>query len=66
LSESVSRESRPEWIAALDKIEVLEPRAVIAGHKRRDNHDAPRIIEEALGGTTVFSCRRATKLARIL
>jgi glyoxylase-like metal-dependent hydrolase (beta-lactamase superfamily II) len=46
LSESISRESRLEWIAALDKIEALEPRAVIAGHKRPDNDDAPRIIEE--------------------
>ena len=46
LSESVSHESRIAWIAALDKLETLGPRAVIAGHKRPDNDDAPRIIEE--------------------
>jgi len=33
-------------IAALDKIESLNPRAVIAGHKRAENDDSPRIIEE--------------------
>jgi len=38
--------SRREWIAALDTIEALHPRAVIAGHKRPGNDDGPRIIEE--------------------
>ncbi len=33
-------------IAALDKLESLKPRAVIAGHKRPENDDHPRIIEE--------------------
>jgi glyoxylase-like metal-dependent hydrolase (beta-lactamase superfamily II) len=37
--------TRREWIAALDTIEALHPRAVIAGHKRPGNDD-PRIIEE--------------------
>ena len=46
LSESVSHESRLEWIAALDKVEALRPRAVIAGHKRPENDDDPRVIEE--------------------
>ena len=32
--------------AALDKIESLNPRAVIAGHKRAGNDDSPKIIEE--------------------
>jgi hypothetical protein len=36
----------PKWIAALDKLESLKPRAVIAGHKRPENVDLPRIIEE--------------------
>ena len=36
----------PKWIAALDKLESLKPRAVIAGHKRPENDDHPRIIEE--------------------
>jgi hypothetical protein len=33
-------------VAALDKIESLKPRAVIAGHKRPANEDSPRILEE--------------------
>jgi glyoxylase-like metal-dependent hydrolase (beta-lactamase superfamily II) len=38
--------SRREWISALDKIESLNPRAVVASHKRPNNDDNPRIIEE--------------------
>jgi glyoxylase-like metal-dependent hydrolase (beta-lactamase superfamily II) len=38
--------TRREWIAALDKIEALKPRAVIAGHKRPGAEDSPKIIEE--------------------
>jgi hypothetical protein len=38
--------SRREWIALLDKIGLLNPRAVISAHKRPDNDDNPRIIEE--------------------
>jgi len=37
--------TRREWIAALDTIESLNPRAVIAGHKRPGNDDSPKIIE---------------------
>ena len=44
LSESPDRQKRQEWIAALDKMESLEPRAVIAGHKRVGNDDGPGII----------------------
>jgi glyoxylase-like metal-dependent hydrolase (beta-lactamase superfamily II) len=39
-------EQRKEWLAALDKIEALAPRAVVATHKRPGNDDSPRIIEE--------------------
>lgn len=39
-------QKRQEWIAALDKIESLNPRAVVASHKRPENDDGPRIIEE--------------------
>jgi glyoxylase-like metal-dependent hydrolase (beta-lactamase superfamily II) len=39
-------QTRREWIAALDTIEALKPRAVIAGHKRPENDDSPKIIEE--------------------
>jgi len=41
-----NREKRREWIAAVDKIESLRPRAVIAGHKRPGNPDNPRILGE--------------------
>ena len=46
LSESPDQQKRLEWIAALDKMESLKPRAVVAGHKRAGNDDSPRIIEE--------------------
>jgi glyoxylase-like metal-dependent hydrolase (beta-lactamase superfamily II) len=45
LAES-NTQKRQEWIAALDKIESLNPRAVVATHKRPENDDNPRIIEE--------------------
>ncbi len=45
LAES-NAQTRREWIAALDKIESLNPRAVVASHKRPENDDNPRIIEE--------------------
>jgi glyoxylase-like metal-dependent hydrolase (beta-lactamase superfamily II) len=45
LGESTA-DSRKEWIAALDKIESLKPRAVVAGHKRPGRPDAPTIVEE--------------------
>jgi glyoxylase-like metal-dependent hydrolase (beta-lactamase superfamily II) len=41
-----SPEGRREWIAALDTIASLHPRAVIAGHQRAGRHDGPEIIEE--------------------
>jgi glyoxylase-like metal-dependent hydrolase (beta-lactamase superfamily II) len=45
LAES-NEQTRQEWIAALDKIEALKPRAVVASHKRPKNEDDPKIIEE--------------------
>ena len=39
-------QTRRKWIAALDEIEALKPRAVIAGQKKPENDDNPRIIEE--------------------
>ena len=39
-------QSRIEWIATLDKLETLKPKAVIAGHKVPENDDNPRIIAE--------------------
>jgi glyoxylase-like metal-dependent hydrolase (beta-lactamase superfamily II) len=46
LSESPDHQKREEWIAALDKMESLKPRAVIAGHKRVGNDDSPKILGE--------------------
>jgi glyoxylase-like metal-dependent hydrolase (beta-lactamase superfamily II) len=45
LAES-NAQTRREWIAALDTIESLKPRAVIAGHKKPEKDDNPGIIEE--------------------
>ena len=45
LAES-NTETRREWIAALDTIESLKPLAVIAGHKKPEMKDSPRIIGE--------------------
>src|ERR1700752_155615 len=46
LSESPDHQKRQEWMPALDTMESLKPRAVVAGHKRVGNDDSPRIIEE--------------------
>jgi len=46
LSESPDQQKRQEWVAALDKMESLKPRAVIAGHKRVGNVDSPKILGE--------------------
>ncbi len=40
-----TRETRREWIAALDKIESLNPRFVVAGHKIPENEDSPSNIK---------------------
>ena len=41
LAES-NAQKRQEWISALDKIESLNPRAVVASHKRPENDDNPQ------------------------
>lgn len=41
-----NRQSRLEWIAALDKIDALKPSAVVAGHKIPGRDDNPRNVEE--------------------
>jgi len=46
LAES-DRQKRQEWISALDTIESLHPDVVVAGHKRAERADDPRIIEES-------------------
>ncbi|MBR1147164.1 MBL fold metallo-hydrolase [Bradyrhizobium sp. AUGA SZCCT0431] len=45
LNES-NRQTRLEWIAALDKIEALKASAVVAGHKIPGNEDSPKNVEE--------------------
>ena len=39
-------ERRKAWISAIDRIDALEPRAVISGHKRAGRADDPQILEE--------------------
>jgi glyoxylase-like metal-dependent hydrolase (beta-lactamase superfamily II) len=39
-------QSRLEWISTLDKLEALNPKAVVAGHKVPGSADDPRIIGE--------------------
>jgi glyoxylase-like metal-dependent hydrolase (beta-lactamase superfamily II) len=38
-------QSRLEWIAALDELEALQAKVVVAGHKVPDNRDDPQDIE---------------------
>jgi len=65
LSES-NTHTRREWIAALDTIEALHPRAVIAGHKRPGTDDDPRIIEETRQYIRAFDRLVQTTTAREL
>jgi glyoxylase-like metal-dependent hydrolase (beta-lactamase superfamily II) len=39
-------ESRLEWVAAVEKLEALAPRAVVAGHKVPNHDDDPRNLGE--------------------
>src|SRR3989475_6709775 len=39
-----SEQSRLNWIAALERIEALKPRAVVAGHKHPENSNSPQHI----------------------
>jgi len=45
LAES-SAQTRTEWIGALDRIDALNPSAVVAAHKRPEREDSPKIIDE--------------------
>lgn len=35
-----------EWLKAIDRVEALKPRIVVAGHKQKNRADAPAILEE--------------------
>ena len=59
--------SRLEWIAALDNLEALSPRAVVPGHKVPDSADDPTNIEETRKYLRDFNrLDAATKTAREL
>ena len=36
-----TKQTRQDWIAALDKLDSLHPKAAVAGHKNPDNPDSP-------------------------
>ena len=66
LTES-NRQTRLEWIAALDRIDALKPSAVVAGHKIPTNDDNPRNVEETRQYLRDFiRLNDATKTAREL
>jgi glyoxylase-like metal-dependent hydrolase (beta-lactamase superfamily II) len=66
LNES-NRQTRLEWIAALDKIDALKPSAVVAGHKIPSNDDSPRNVEATRQYIRDFiRLNDATKTAREL
>jgi glyoxylase-like metal-dependent hydrolase (beta-lactamase superfamily II) len=66
LAES-NAQTRREWIAALDTIESINPRVVIAGHKRSGNDDRP-IIDETrhyIRGRSTTRCWSAIRIGPI-
>jgi len=66
LTES-NRQTRLEWIAALDRIDALKPSAVVAGHKIPTNDENPRNVEETRQYLRDFiRLNDATKTAREL
>jgi len=66
LNES-NRQTRLEWIEALDKIDALTPSAVVAGHKIPSNDDSPKNVEETRQYIRDFiRLNDATKTAREL
>lgn len=47
LLEANQNQKRDEWLSALDKMESLKPRTVVAGHKNMKNDDdGPRVIRQ--------------------
>lgn len=47
LLESNQNQKRDEWLAALDKMQALKPRIVVAGHKNPENDDdGSRVIRQ--------------------
>jgi glyoxylase-like metal-dependent hydrolase (beta-lactamase superfamily II) len=59
--------SRLEWISSLEKLEALNPKTVIAGHKVPENDDNPRSIAETQQYLRDFNrLNESTKSAREL
>jgi glyoxylase-like metal-dependent hydrolase (beta-lactamase superfamily II) len=52
--------ARGEWLRALDKIEALDPRAVVAGHGVLNPDSSPRHIEETRGYIHDFNASLAS------
>lgn len=46
LVEAIQQRKLDEWLRALDRIDSLEPRVVVAGHKDPRNEDTPAAVEE--------------------
>ena len=47
LVESNQNHKNDEWLAALDKMQFLKPRIVVAGHKKpKNDDDGPRVIRQ--------------------
>src|ERR1700736_1165301 len=60
-----NRQTRLQWIAALDRIDALKSSAVVAGHKIPANDDSPRNVEETRQYIRDFiRLNDATKTAR--
>jgi glyoxylase-like metal-dependent hydrolase (beta-lactamase superfamily II) len=51
--------SRQEWIASLARLKDLDPRYVVAGHKKPDCDDDPVNIDESIRYLTDFNAAEA-------
>ena len=49
LVEANTREKRLEWLAALEKVQMLKPKKVVAGHKREGESDDVHHLEFSIG-----------------
>lgn len=43
------RETRQEWVQALDRLQRLAPLTVVAGHKNPEHPDSPAVLAETAG-----------------
>ena len=41
-----ARDTRQAWLAAIERLQALDPSAVVAGHKNPEHHDDPAILDE--------------------